>query len=129
MDISLPVIDRRTWLFRLIYVRMIVFSVLLTAQPFLVKAVTANNTQPLFNLLLLVYSLSACWFLLWQLNRRYVGQAYAQILTDLLLITWTVNRTGGADSYFSSLYFLEIVMSSILLDRRGAFMTVSLSSV
>src|SRR6266436_1157265 len=48
---------------------------------------------------------------------------------DLLLITWTVNRTGGVDSYFSSLYFLEIVMSSILLERRGAFVAGTASSV
>ena len=47
----------------------------------------------------------------------------------LFLITWTVNRTGGVDSYFSSLYFLEIVMSSILLERRGAFLAATASSV
>src|SRR5262249_9196183 len=46
-----------------------------------------------------------------------------------LLITWTVNVTGGIDSYFSSLYFLVIVMSSILLDRRGAFLTATFSSI
>ena len=35
------------------------------------------------------------------MNTHYVWQAYAQIVVDLLLITWTVNRTGGVDSYFS----------------------------
>ena len=74
----------------------------------------------------------SCWALstrcppagsaLLRLNESYVWQSYAQIAVDLLLITWTVNRTGGVDSYFSSLYFLEIVMSSILLERRGAFL-------
>ncbi len=62
-------------------------------------------------------------------TNRYVWQSYAQIAVDLLLITWIVNRTGGVDSYFSSLYFLEIVMSSILLERRGAFLAGTASSV
>jgi two-component system sensor histidine kinase PilS (NtrC family) len=64
-----------------------------------------------------------------RLNHSYVWQSYAQIAVDLLLITWMVNRTGGIDSYFSSLYFLVIVMSSILLERRGAFVAGTASSV
>jgi two-component system, NtrC family, sensor histidine kinase PilS len=76
-----------------------------------------------------VYALSAFWFALLKLNRSYVWQSYAQIAVDLLLITWSVHRTGDVDSYFSSLYFLEIVMSSILLERRGAFIAGTASSM
>jgi two-component system sensor histidine kinase PilS (NtrC family) len=79
-------------------------------------------------LLAAVYGLSACWFAMLKLNAAYGVQAYAQIILDLLLITWTVNRTGAVPSYFTSLYFLEIVMSSILLERRGAFVAGTLSS-
>ena len=111
--------DRRKWLLRLIWVRVGVFSVFVAARPSLDMAV----------LLGAVYALSFCWVALLKLNRSYVTQAYAQIAIDLLLITWMVNRTGGLDSYFSSLYFLEIVMSSILLARRGAFMTAVVSSL
>src|SRR5207249_7680129 len=88
---------------------------------FLAAEATRNPTADVLVLLAAVYALSACWFALLKLNPSYVAQSYAQIAVDLLLITWTVNRTGGLDSYFSSLYFLEIVMSSILLERRGAF--------
>jgi two-component system sensor histidine kinase PilS (NtrC family) len=80
-------------------------------------------------LLSAVVGLSALWFILLRFNRSYLGQAYAQIAVDLLLITWGVNRTGVVDSYFSTLYFLEIVMSSILLERRGAFVTATLASI
>ena len=111
--------DRRKWLLRLIGVRVVVFSVFVIRQP---------NTDMLV-LLAAVFGLSLCWFALLRLNKSYVVQAYAQIAVDLLLITWGVNRTGGPDSYFSSLYFLEIVMSSILLERRGAFFAATLSSV
>jgi two-component system sensor histidine kinase PilS (NtrC family) len=124
MDSSFAVMDRRTWLLRLICVRLIVFSVFVTAQYFFI------NTEPsLGRPTLLVYALSGVWLILWRLNTRYTFQASAQIAVDLLLITWTVNLTGGIDSYFSSLYFLEIVISSILLDRRGTFLTATFSSI
>src|SRR5438876_12102056 len=115
-ETAIPVLkDRRKWLLRLIYVRMVAFTIFLAAEA------TRNPTADVLVLLAVVYALSACWFALLKLNRSYVAQSYVQIALDLLLITWTVNRTGGLDSYFSSLYFLEIVMSSILLERRGAF--------
>src|SRR5213596_3501763 len=115
-ETAIPVLkDRHKWLLRLIYVRMVAFTIFLAAEA------TRNPTADVLVLLAAVYALSACWFALLKLNPSYVAQSYAQIAVDLLLITWTVNRTGGLDSYFSSLYFLEIVMSSILLERRGAF--------
>ncbi len=111
--------DRRKWLLRLIPIRVVIFSVFVAADPKFDLAV----------LLTAVYVLSVIWYVLLRVNKGYVWQAYAQIAVDLLLITWTVNRTGGVDSSFSSLYFLEIVMSSILLERRGAFFAATLSSV
>ena len=124
LDASLALMDRRAWLLRLIAVRLFVFSVFVTAQYFFI------TTEPsLGRPVLLVYALSVLWLLLWRYNNHYFGQAAAQIAVDLFLITWTVDQTGGMDSYFSSLYFLEIVMSSVLLDRRGAFLTAISSSV
>src|SRR2546426_10402876 len=117
------IMDRRKWLLRLIYVRMAAFTIFVAAE------VIRKPSADMLVLLAAVWALSACWFALFKLNRSYVWQSYAQIAVDLLLITWTVNRTGGVDSYFSSLYFLEIVMSSILLERRGAFVAATASSV
>src|ERR1051326_945231 len=111
MDIG--IMDRRKWLLRLIYVRLAAFTIFVAAEG------VRKPSADLMVLLLAVYGLSACWFALLNLNKSYVWQSYAQIAVDLLLITWTVNRTGGVDSYFSSLYFLEIVMSSILLKQIG----------
>src|SRR6516162_9738086 len=108
--------DRRKWLLRLIYVRLTVFTIFIGAEALQKPELRFD----LFLLLVAVYALSACWFGLLNLNRSYVWQSYTQIAVDLLLITWMVNRTGGADSAFSSLYFLAIVMSSIMLERRGA---------
>src|SRR6267142_5002337 len=122
---DIAVTDRRKWLLRLIYVRLVIFTVFASGE-------AARNVMPSRDMLVLlgaVYALSACWFALVKLDRSYVWQSYAQIVVDLLLITWTVNRTGGFDSNFSSLYFLSIVMSSILLERRGAFVAGTASSI
>src|SRR6516162_9030639 len=119
------IMDRRKWLLRLIYVRLAVFTIFIAAEALQKPELRGD----LLELLIAVYALSACWFGLLRLNQSYVWQSYAQITVDLFLITWMVNRTGGVDSYFSSLYFLEIVMSSILLERRGAFVAGTASSV
>ena len=115
--------DRRKWLVRLIYVRLAAFTIFVAVE---------SLRKPSADMLVLlgaVYALSLCWSALLKLNHSYGWQSYTQITVDLLLITWTVNRTGGVDSYFSSLYFLEIVMSSILLKRRGAFVAATASSI
>jgi len=52
-------------------------------------------------------------------------EAYAQHVGDLLLVTGLVYATGGVDSPFSVLYFLVIIASSILLRRRGAFVSAT----
>src|SRR2546421_1210263 len=122
---DLAITDRRKWLMRLIYVRLVIFTTFVSAEAIR----RSDHSLDMLVLLVAVWGLSACWFGLLRLNHRYVWQAYAQIAVDLLLITWTVNRTGGVDSYFSSLYFLEIVMSSILLERRGAFVAGTASSL
>src|SRR6185369_10503655 len=116
--------DRRKWLLRMIYVRLAVFTILV-----FVEAIRKSDSIRMLVLLTVVYALSAFWFGVLRLNESYVWQSYAQIGVDLILITWAVNLTGGVDSYLSSLYFLEIVISSILLEKRGAFMTGTASSV
>src|SRR4051794_7223944 len=98
---DIAITDRRKWLLRLIYVRLAVFTVFLVAEAIR----NAEWSVDMLALLGALWGLSACWFGLVRLNHKYVLQSYAQIAVDLLLITWTVNRTGGVDSYFSSLYF------------------------
>ena len=61
-------------------------------------------------------------------NRWWVSRplaAYAQLVSDLLLVTGLVYATGGIDSPFSVLYFMVIIASSVLLRRRGAFVTAT----
>jgi two-component system, NtrC family, sensor histidine kinase PilS len=119
-------VDRRRWLNRLIYVRIVAFSVFILIAWFSGKF---DNPRDVDMLLGGVCALSVIWLALLHINTHYDGQAYAQIVVDLLMITWIVNRTGGVDSYVSTLYFLEIVMSSILLAGRGALVAAAFSSL
>ncbi len=53
--------------------------------------------------------------------RSVTPQVYAQLIGDLAIVTGFVYLTGGADSPFSFLYLLSIIVGSILLVRRGGF--------
>src|SRR5262245_6641443 len=121
------IMDRRKWLLRLIYVRIVIFTLFVLGE--VTKGPLGHSLIDLRTLLFGVYLLSVCWIVLVRTNKSYVFQSYVQIAIDIALITWTINRTGGVDSYFLPMYFLEIVMSSILLERRGAFMAATASSV
>jgi two-component system sensor histidine kinase PilS (NtrC family) len=112
----------------MIWVRVVVFTLFVTAQLTIVRGPREDPTD-LLVLLGAVYALSFCWLGLRHLNRSYLNQAYAQIAVDLVLITWTVNRTGTIDSYFGLLYFVAIVMSSILLRRKSSYTTAIAASL
>jgi two-component system sensor histidine kinase PilS (NtrC family) len=52
-----------------------------------------------------------------------------QVLCDLLMTTGIVFVTGGHESYFISLYILNIIIASVLFKRRGAFLVAGSSFV
>ncbi len=55
--------------------------------------------------------------------------ATMQVVGDSLLISWLVAITGGIDSGFSILYHISIISASIILYRRGGYMSASLASI
>jgi two-component system sensor histidine kinase PilS (NtrC family) len=55
--------------------------------------------------------------------------AYIQTTGDILLISWLVSMTGGIDSGFALLYHVTIISASIILYRRGGYLSASLSSI
>ncbi len=55
--------------------------------------------------------------------------AYLQLLWDVLFVTGLIYFTGGIESIFSFLYLISIIAASIILYRRGALLTASLSSI
>lgn len=68
----------------------------------------------------------------WYLLPRYPNQsllAYLQVSVDIVLVTALVYLTGGIDSGLSILYHMTIITASIILYRRGGYLSASLSSI
>jgi two-component system, NtrC family, sensor histidine kinase PilS len=83
----------------------------------------------LYYFLFSIYALTAVyWFLLVRLG-SLLFHAYLQTSIDILLVTFLVYLTGGIDSGFSLLYHLTIISASILLYRRGGYLSASLTSI
>ncbi len=61
--------------------------------------------------------------------KNYRIFTYLQVSVDIVLITAIVYVTGGIESYLSSIYFISIIGSSMLLGRRGGFYVASLASI
>jgi two-component system sensor histidine kinase PilS (NtrC family) len=76
-----------------------------------------------------VLALSVAYWYLLQIFRNLPFFAYLQISIDILLVTFLVHLTGGIDSGFSLLYHLTIISGSIILYRRGGYLSASLSSI
>ena len=76
-----------------------------------------------------IYVLTGIYWYLLQKFHNLFFLAYLQISGDILLVTIFVYLTGGIDSGFSLLYHLTIISASIILYRRGGYLSASLSSI
>ena len=119
----------REWLSWLIKLRIVVATTLLGVILGVESAVSINDAaKGLSRVVLAIYVISAIHFLFLQFSKKYVWQAYLQTCSDLLVISAIIYCTGGIDSYFLFLYLLSIIMASILLYRRGAYIASTLSA-
>ncbi|HUJ81043.1 MAG TPA: histidine kinase dimerization/phospho-acceptor domain-containing protein, partial [Candidatus Acidoferrales bacterium] len=92
----------------------------------------APTALPVRTLILLAvswYILAALDLILQRKAPEARWHAPLQIILDLAIITGLVYVSGAQDSYFISLYLLEILMGSILFARRGAFLVAGFSFV
>jgi two-component system sensor histidine kinase PilS (NtrC family) len=83
----------------------------------------------LYYFVLSIYVLSGIYWYQLQKFHNLSFLAYLQISGDILLVSFFVYLTGGIDSGFSLLYHLTIISASIILYRRGGYLSASLSSI
>lgn len=83
--------------------------------------------KPFYVLAVCTYLLTIGYAILSRSLRALPAQVYAQLVGDLSIVTGFVYLTGGADSPFSFLYLLSIIVGSILLTRRGGFVMAACS--
>lgn len=76
-----------------------------------------------------VVSLTALYAYLLKRSTNLPLLATMQVAGDSVLISWLVAITGGIDSGFSILYHVSIISASIILYRRGGYVSASLASI
>ena len=81
----------------------------------------------MLNLSIYFSSFIYVFLLQWLKNLRFLTHLVLSL--DHLLVTFTIFVTGGILSVLSFLYPLLIITASILLYRRGGFLSASLSSI
>ena len=84
---------------------------------------------PIYTIIVITCLLTILYANLFRWVKNAILFAYFQIFGDILLITATVYVTGGMESILSFLYFLSIISTSIMLNRRGGFYAASASSI
>jgi two-component system sensor histidine kinase PilS (NtrC family) len=86
------------------------------------------SVTPVYFAIAVVILTCIYWYLL-KVVTNLPFLAYIQITGDILLISWLVFMTGGIDSGFALLYHVTIISASIILYRRGGYLSASLASI
>ncbi|MCA1557136.1 MAG: PAS domain-containing protein, partial [Acidobacteria bacterium] len=82
--------------------------------------VALSGTLPIF---IVVVFLSLIYVLALRFLNRLESQVSAQLMMDVLLVTWLVWATGDISSPYAAAYILVISAASIFLGPRGALIT------
>lgn len=118
------------WLGWLTRVRFLLITLLLALVVVLQQYTELTVPMRYFvPLIVLWYTLAIFYVILlrWVPQARWRGPL--EIICDITLITGLVYVTGGHESYFISLYLLEIIVASILFSKRATFLVAGLSFV
>ncbi len=114
----------------LVIFRILVVTILLgSAIVIQLNLNISRQLNLLYFLIILSYVFTAVTLSLLHYVKNVRLYAYFQILYDLLLETGIIYITGGVESIFTFTYIFTIIASSILLFRRGAFITASLATI
>ncbi|HTV54303.1 MAG TPA: hypothetical protein VMI06_05245, partial [Terriglobia bacterium] len=114
------------WLFWIIKIRFVIITFVF-AIDFALRQVrgtpTSETSLRYFGIAVILWYVLGLFYLTYnQLSRDFLLQAYVQICGDIVIITAIVHVTGNLESNFISLYFLAVIMASIVLPRSHAFL-------
>ena len=124
------VFEERTWLAWLVKVRILILTVLLALELALAQFTPVAFSIGLFvDAMLFAYTLSVFHLVFLHVWRETRIQVILQVATDLFVVTLLVYVTGGVDSSLNFLYPLVVVVATILLSRRGAYVTAGLAFI
>ena len=116
-------IEERLWLAWLVKVRVLILTVLLGIELAIAQFTpVVFPVRLLVDTVLLAYTISVFFLVLLHFWEETRVQAILQVVTDLLLVSLLVYVTGGVDSSLNFLYPLVIILASIILSRRWAYL-------
>ncbi len=124
-------INVRPWLEWLVKVRIIIITILLAIELAIVTLTSTSVDRGLFVGLMIAWYGVAGFHLFFVTYRHSseVAQARLQVITDLCFATAVIYLTGGIDTYFNFLYPLIIIVASILIGEKWAYVTAGMSFV
>jgi len=116
-------------LLRYILLRLLIITSILIAAV-IIQYSTGTDFPPVFILTIVVfYGLSLIYFLLYLWGKFLVFQAYLQLISDLVLITWLVYISGGMTTATYFLYIFAIIAASLVISEKATYLAAGLSAV
>jgi two-component system sensor histidine kinase PilS (NtrC family) len=113
--------------------RLFFFCALLASTIFLQLRKGASPLDPplivLYGLISGIFLVSLAYAAIFHNVHNLNWFAYVQVIIDTFVITFIIFVTGGFSSFFSFLYLLIIIYSSILLFRKGALLVAALCAI
>lgn len=124
----MAVTSRLTWL---LLIRVLTATVLFGATIALQirEGDPSTTTKMLYMLIVSMYGFSALMGLLQYQVKRLVSFALFQLFADTVFVTILIYLTGGAESIFSFVYFINIIAGAYTLFAPGAFSTATASGL
>ncbi len=130
MERTQSVFEERLWLAWLVKVRILILTVLFALELALAQFTPVAFPIGLFvDAMLFAYTISVFHLVLLHVWQETRVQVVLQVATDLFVVSLLVYTTGGIDSSLNFLYPLVIVVSTIMLSRRGAYVTAGLAFI
>ncbi len=125
--------DLRAWLQWVVKIRFVIITLVFATDYVVRQLVPSRSNAPSIQglaITVILWYVIGLFFLAYnQLSSDYLLQARLQIYTDICVITAIVHFTGNLDSNYLSLYFLVVILASILLPRSQAFLVAGVSFV
>jgi two-component system sensor histidine kinase PilS (NtrC family) len=122
-------VERRNVLLYNVYRLVVLTSLLVSAIIIQLSSQDSEPNLPFYYLILGAYGFSAVFFALYAGGRWLLGQAYAQVVFDLVLITAFVYISGGIASSMYFLYLFPIIAAGLVISGRAGFLAASLSAI
>jgi two-component system sensor histidine kinase PilS (NtrC family) len=121
--------DLRSLCRTMITVRVICVGAALSVIAFLMAAgLGFAGMMPVMGLLLVVFPLSAVWWMLFNSGYGLRRLVYGQLLGDLAVEGGVVYFTGGASGHLTVVFLVTIFVAGILLSLRWALLAAGVST-